>query len=64
MATTVKRVEAALEKRGLRAYIQAIERNPATPGEVIVWSGGGHLVYTCREAVELAKRVKLALERT
>ena len=58
MATTVRRIEAGLEKRNLRQYVQAIERNPATPGEVVVWAGGGYPVSSVREVVAIAQALR------
>ena len=54
--TTTKRVEAALVRRGLRQHFSAIERNRATPGEVVLWPHGKP-VYSCRQAVEFARKV-------
>ena len=58
MATTVKAVKEALENRGLAHLFDAIDSNPATPAEVVLWAGGGRPVYSVREAVEYAQQVE------
>jgi len=55
MATTAEKVENALEREGLRYLFSAIENNPATPGEVVLWAGGGTPVYSVREALKEAR---------
>ena len=58
MATTVKRIEAALRRENLRHYVESIERNPQTRGEVVVWAGGsGTPVYSVAEALGLARSI-------
>lgn len=57
MGTTVKRVEEALKREGLRHCVDAIERNPATPGEVVMWSGVGHPVYSVKGAIKEARKL-------
>jgi hypothetical protein len=53
MATTVKRVEQALERAGLRGYVGAIRNNY---GEVVLWVGGeGRPVYSVQDALRVVK---------
>lgn len=40
----------------------AIEDNPATPGEVVLWGGGGTPVYSVREALKEARERQEAHE--
>ena len=54
MATTVKNVELALEREGLRGHFDAIEQNG---GEVVMWRGIGHVVTSVRNAVTLARKI-------
>lgn len=56
MTTTVKRVTEALEREGLRRYVDAVERG--NDGEVIIWNGNGHPVNSVREAIRLAREIK------
>lgn len=56
--TTAAKVEAALEAAGLRGCVQGIEDNVATSGEVVIWSGMGHPVYSVRQAVDLVRRMR------
>jgi len=55
MGTRAKRVDAALRREGLRHCVDAIENNPATHGEVVMWSGMGYPVYSVKEAVKKAR---------
>lgn len=51
------RIEAALIREGLRGAVDAVEPNPATPGEVVLWLGGmGHPVYSVREALTVVRQ--------
>ncbi len=59
MSAKLRRIEAALEREGLRSYVDAIDDNPATRGEVVLWiSGVGVAVYSVREATKKARRAK------
>ena len=56
-------IEQALKREGLRNEVDAIEQNPATPGEVVLWCGGGHPVYSVREAVAFARTLRQEREQ-
>ncbi len=60
MATTAKEVEEALREEGLRRQFDAIDDNPATPGEVVLWAGGGTPVYSVDEALRIARKLNEA----
>jgi hypothetical protein len=47
------RIEAALEREGLRYTCDAIDRGH--DGEVVLWAGVGHPVRSVREALEWAR---------
>ena len=57
--TNKSKVEAALRRKNLRQYVQAIDCNGyATPGEVVLWIDGmGHPVYSVRRATALVQRI-------
>lgn len=55
MKTNAKKIESALSTQGLRSAVNAIENNPSTPGEVVLWIGGaGVPVYTVEQAIAAA----------
>lgn len=55
---TAKEIESALIDAGFRQYVDAIEDNHATPGEVVLWAGSGTPVYSVAEAIEFARERK------
>ena len=55
MATKANCVEVALQARGLRGYVDAIDNNPNNPGEVVLWAGMGYPVHSVREAIALVR---------
>ncbi len=57
MATTVKRVTAALEQENLRQYVDAIEQNG---DEVVLWAGNGHPVTSVADALAFVRDRALA----
>jgi hypothetical protein len=58
MGTTVKRVEQALDREGLRSEFDAVQRNPQTHGEVVCWAGGGHPVSSVKDALRIARELR------
>lgn len=55
MATTAAEVIEALKEAGLRRQFDAIDDNPATPGEVVLWAGHGTPVYSVEQALRIAR---------
>ena len=55
MATTIKRVTAALEQENLRQYVDAIEQNG---DEVVLWAGNGHPVTSVKDALAFARDIR------
>lgn len=55
MATTAAEVIEALKEAGLRRQFDAIDDNPATPGEVVLWAGSGRPVYSVEQALKIAR---------
>ena len=52
------KIEAALIRKNLRHLVDAIERNHATPGEVVLWIDGmGHPVYSVAQAIALVRKI-------
>lgn len=54
--TSKSKIEQSLSNHGLRDFVGAIESNPGTPGEVVLWiDGAGVPVYSIRQAVQVVR---------
>jgi len=58
MSEKRNRIETALQTAGTRYRVDAIDDNPGSPGEVVLWiDGAGRPVYSVREARALVAEV-------